>query len=579
MALFDLHSHFSFKPANSRNFGSGAMPDPDHWRERIRRRDEYVGLIPKIEGTVIKTSQAHVDSAVAGGFRTLCNVLYPLEQGFVGGMILKPTAMLCGFSKETLTDIRTGRASYFQHLEREYLNLVQNQSRRQYTNTGNSYRVVDSYAELERTLNADNKTLCLVNTIEGAHAFADNLYDKRGIAVDIHRAERSFVQRVGRRAGTSDFELYIESMVANIDKVTSNWSHTPFFVTFAHHYYNHLCGHSPSLDKIVGFLLPQHGSVLDHDGVSNVKFYNLGIRPWGKKILAHLLRRRNQVGTPVRRVLIDTKHMSPQARIDYMDIVNGLRANDHIPVIVSHTAVSGRKDLRATAANDGFPLLPGEKESTKYFYDGVINLFDDEIAHVVGTDGIIGLMIDERRIMGVHLPPEAGITMKQFEALVKVNKTALREWYEKKHKHAWGEMGDVEFEQERTKHVADMAARTPVLKPCYLSVLFRQMFHILDLVGKAGWDHIALGTDYDGLINPVDLYTQASDMSTLKSDLVDHWKAMCSHIDPAIKELYDRHLHGKSQAYWMEKVLNGNGMEFLRKYYHDDYLLNGKVTA
>jgi microsomal dipeptidase-like Zn-dependent dipeptidase len=577
MALLDLHTHFSFKPANSSSYDTAGIPDPDHWRERLRRKEDHVGIINVADRTVIKTSQAQGDMALAGGFRVICNALYPLERGFTGALALKPAAMLCGFSHHTMRDIHQGKVSYFQHLEREYMNLVQNQNKHGYTAPGNAYRVVDSYGELERILADGTNTLCVVNTVEGAHAFADNLYDRRGVAINIHSEERRFVRQVGRRSGESWFELYIEAMITNIDKVTSNWSHTPFFVSLGHHYYNHLCGHSPSLG-IIDLLFNQDGGVLDHDGTSIVNYYYLGIRPWGKKVVAHLLRRRNQLGTPVRRVLIDTKHMSPQARLDYMEIVEQLRANDPIPIIASHTAVSGRKDLKASIAAD-YRLLPGEGTSTQYFYDGIINLFDDEIVRIVASDGIMGLMIDERRIMGKALPPEAGISMAEFNVLVKKNKKALKAWFDKKHEHAWGNMSSAEFAQEAAAHAVDMATRTPQLKPCYLSVLFRQIFHILELVGQEGWQHIAIGTDYDGLINPVDIYPQANEMTTLKKDLVDHWKLMTEHPDAAIKAVYTKHLYGKSAAHWIEKVLWQNGMDFLRKYYNDDYLRNGKMIS
>lgn len=578
MPLFDLHAHFSFKPANSRSFATNVFPDPDHWNERFKRRADYSKLAG-IDNDVVKSSQLHGTSAMAGGFRVICNALYPLEQGFTSALLNKPLATLTGFSPEVLQDIYTRKQSYFQHLEREYTNLIANQGSTRHAPEGQRYRVVDSYAEIERTLAQAPDTICIINSIEGGHAFADNLVDRRGQPVSINEQEAKFLRRVGERKRNSWFELYVEAMIANIDKVTTNWEHTPLFVTLAHHYYNHLCGHSPSLTDMVQLFLPQTGGAPNAQGY-DTNYFHLGLRPWTKRIIAHLLRRRNSRGEPVRRVLIDTKHMSPRARLDYYEIVDMRRAdNDPIPIVVSHTAVSGRRDMRASIAND-HGLLPGEKQRSRYFYNGIINLFDDEILRVVKSDGIMGLMIDERRIMGESIPPEAGITMPTFKDRAQANRRLMRRWTQAKQEHAWGDLDDAALAQALAAIETDRAPLLAELRPAYLSVIFRQIFHVLDLVATPedpakGWSHLCLGTDYDGVINPIDIYPQSADMKDLKKDLVDFWNAMGKHADPAIAQLYTAHRYGQSTNALVEKLLWGNGMEFLRKYYHDGYLLHG----
>lgn len=583
MPIFDLHSHFSFKPANSRGFVENTLPDPDHWNERFKQKADFSDLITKLDKTIVKSSQLNGNAATEGGFRVIVNGLYPLEQGFTSKFLNKPLATLTGFSPEVLEQIYTRGQSYFQHLEREYLNLIAGQRARRYSAKGNSYRVVDSYTEIERTLANDPDTICILNSIEGAHAFGDNLFDRRGLPVSLFDAEKRFLRQVGPRKADSWFELYIESIISNIDRVKSTWEHTPFFVTLAHHYYNHLCGHSPSLTHEVQFFLPQSGGAPNPQGFDTNYFF-LGLRPWAMKVVAHLLKRENSRGEPVRRILIDTKHMSPQARLDYYAIVDQRLQffNDPIPIVVSHTAVSGRKDMARTIAND-HKLFADEKNSTRYFYDGVINLFDDEIRRVVASDGIMGLMIDERRIMGDALPPEAGIGKKEFDKTSKNNGREMHQWTLIKQSHAWGESDDAAYALALGASEQAMAVMLNVLRPAYLSVIFRQIFHILDLVSSAeapakGWDHIALGTDYDGVINPIDIYRQSSDMRSLRSDLIEFWNSTAAHPDPAIAALYTSHLYGKKPAFWVDKLLWSNGNEFLRKYFGDRYLKSGVVA-
>lgn len=577
MPLFDLHSHFSFKPANSHALGDGAIPDTDHWRERFTPKKDFSKKIMALEKTVVKSSQLDGNAAMDGGFRIVCNALYPLEQRFTSKLLLKDIGMLTGHAPEVIWDIFNWKYSNFQRLEREYTNLLAGQRNGRNAEGDYSYRVVDSYAEIERTLNGAPDTLCIVNSVEGAHAFADNLVDRLGHPLDIYAEERRFMRSVRPRGGDSWFELYVAAMVNNIDKVTSNWAHTPFFVNLAHHYYNHLCGHSPSLTGMVDFLLPQEGGAPNGAG-PDTNYYHLGIRPWGLKVVAQLLKRRTQLGQPVRRVLIDTKHMSPQARLDYYTTVVDPRREqfqDPIPIIASHTAVSGRKEMARSIAND-YDLLPDEREPSRYFYDGIINLFDDEIRRIVASDGIMGLMIDERRIMGNDVTPESGLTNKSYKQASDANKQLMKDWTMVGHRHAWGELSDVEYAQERKRVEDSMAPLLDRLRPAYLSVVLRQVFHILDLVGQDGWGHIAIGTDYDGVINPIDVYKRSSDMRTLPKDLESFWTAMTQHPDAGIRELYGRHLYGKSIRYWVNKLLWQNGNDFLKAYFTDDYLLKGR---
>ncbi|MFT4661082.1 MAG: hypothetical protein ACI8XB_001353 [Patiriisocius sp.] len=67
--IFDFLAHFSFKPANSKNFKSGKMPDPDHYFERFRTKNELgISLTNMIKG-VLKTSQVHGEAASEGQLR------------------------------------------------------------------------------------------------------------------------------------------------------------------------------------------------------------------------------------------------------------------------------------------------------------------------------------------------------------------------------------------------------------------------------------------------------------------------------------------------------------------------------
>jgi microsomal dipeptidase-like Zn-dependent dipeptidase len=390
-----------------------------------------------------------------------------------------------------------------------------------------------------------------------------------------------------------DFKRYVTELKDNIADIKTRWQFVPLFAGLSHHYYNHLAGHSPSLTGVVDLILNQDGATID-ETLQPLNFYYVGIHKWGAGIVNMLLERIAK-GVKVRRMLIDVKHMSPQARVDYYKILDARVAqdpSDHIPIIKSHSAVSGRRNLQRSIDNS-YEIFADEKESCKFFYDGIVNLFDDEIVRIVNSDGLIGLMIDERRIMGKVLPPEAGFKKKSdFNKIAKDSRKALNTIVRCKHKitRLLRDLRNDPTNQDMQRDIRDLQkqmqdaekvkeASIPKLKPAYMSVFFRQIFHMLDLTGKKGWDHLCLGTDYDGVINPIDIYAQCSDIANIQDDLDGFWNKMLQHTDNSIKSLYQRHLHGQSTIFWIRKLLLLNGMNFLKKYFNDDYLKDKKIPS
>lgn len=588
--LFDLHSHFSFKPANSVNHKTRLGPDPDHWEERFINKTEFSKFVSDKDGDVVKTSQLNGRSARAGGFRVVCNSLYPLERGFIQGFLQglgvldKVLGTLTGHSVRTLKDLREEKVSYYAIMQREYDNMLANQGKPASGAGSNDYQLVKSYAELKKALK-DSDAICIINSVEGMHSFASDMI-KDGKSQNIMAAERRYIKK-GRKDKL--FEAYLAQLSANLAEVKEDWAHPPFFVTFSHHFYNHLAGHSPSIDGLVNFITRQRVSTLQYGGPGHpfkplVVFY-AGIHRWALPVVNQLLGRHSGQQR-VRRVLVDVKHMSPQARLDYYAMVQLQQAaGDRIPIIMSHTGVSGRKDMQRSIDLD-FELHPDEQERSKYFYDGVINLFDDEIKTIIGSDGLIGMMIDERRIMGVTrninksrgkaLPPESGMDKKQFRNLTGYAQAKMSELNLCKHDLAWKGKSRTAIEKESKKIREELRSVADQLKRVYLSVLLRQIFHIVAVGGKEAWHHLTLGTDYDGVINPIDIYPRAEDMTDLRQDLIDHWQTQLA-APRAINQVYRKHLYGESPEYYVDKLLVLNGMNFLKKYYTDAYLRDGKL--
>ena len=254
-----------------------------------------------------------------------------------------------------------------------------------------------------------------------------------------------------------------------------------FFITYCHHFDNGLCGHARSM--------PRKAKILGLDQEDRI---NEGFNALGRKLLHHLLAvRQNESGifvddpTAGRRVLVDLKHMSLAGREEVMALVANYNAHhpDKIPLIASHNGYAGMDiaEMRSRVAPDA-PDDLREKDKTQvftrlsphfrrplHFNRWSINLAREEITAIVDSDGLIGLSL-EQNILGVKFGDK------------------LKEW-----------------DREDFTHLI-------VSQLCVMAEVANT---------HAFWRHIAIGSDYDGLINPVDGYPAAIFLARLREDVID----------------------------------------------------------
>ncbi len=272
------------------------------------------------------------------------------------------------------------------------------------------------------------------------------------------------------------------------------WKAAPLFITVAHHFYNELCGHTRSMKQGM------------YQTVNQKKGIGAGITPLGWKVMQELLAMDNG-----RRVLIDTKHMSLKARKEYYKMLeshNRLSHNDRVPIVCSHTGMSAHPTMKAS----GKKRDKTRKSRKSGFHNWSINLSDEEIKIISDSGGMIGLMVD-KGLLGSH---------KRVMAI---------------------------------REIGEQAAQ----KDALLELVAQNIFQAVDAVGsRAGWDVLALGTDYDGMITHVDMYPEASKLPELKSDLVDYLK----------RTRYAQDLwYGYEPEEMVQKVMQTNALAFLEKHY------------
>ena len=171
-----------------------------------------------------------------------------------------------------------------------------------------------------------------------------------------------------------------------------------------------------------------------------------------------------------KRILIDIKHMSTASRKTYYQLLESKYANENIPIIVSHGAVNGKRSIVEWEASDS--------KLSKTFSDVDINFYDSEILRIAKSKGIFGLQLDERRI---------------------ASKSAIRSsriyWPSKK---------------RRYKNKSEL--------------IWNQVQHIAEILNKNDlfcWETVAIGSDFDGIVNPIKGLWTAENIETIKPYLIE----------------------------------------------------------
>ncbi|MBT8178818.1 MAG: peptidase M19 [Eudoraea sp.] len=373
----DLHCHPSLKPfGKSFNY----KPTGVQGSRRSSKRSLWYFDPPSVFDKLLnyatgltKFSQSNFTSLAIGDVGVVCVSLYPLEKWFVRNkmkneLILDLASNFALGIGDKRIDYIQGIQDYYRDLENQYAFYRQLDGKIIRLPQGIfRYKLVRNYREisdLQKAAESDRgiQTICVIVTIEGLH-----------------------VLNTGLRKPHDE-----EEVMNNLEKIR-DWKYRPFFVTFAHHFWNHLCGHAESLTGII------------RKFADRTEGMDLGFTPLGLKVLRRMLD--NGDG---KRMLVDIKHMSPKARKEYYELLDSEEALfKDIPIIVSHGACNGLK-------SDEEPIVSFPETGDK-LNPVSINFYDDEILRIAKSEGIIGLQLDERRIASPG-------TLKETKKSVKRNK-------------------------------------------------------------------------------------------------------------------------------------------------------------
>ncbi len=304
----------------------------------------------------------------------------------------------------------------------------------------------------------NSDSIQVILTIEGAHSFIS-----------------------GNAENVKNKKFNINDVLDNIDYVKNknNWTYPPFFVALSHHFYNGLSGHAKSIYQSTR-LGQWFSRLLSQDEGKDTQ---INVNGW--KVINRLLCTDGDINN-TRRILIDVKHMSVTARKEYYCFVQLNNLNTEkikIPIIFSHGGYSGCKTMNELIDQKD----TDEKYNNSYSEFNIcsINLADDEIKIINDSEGLIGLNLDQRILSG----------RKVVDKAPKPRKNNLSKVYE-----YWG--------KQVFKNIIGIL-KAVIDDP-----------NATDTQKKHIWNCICIGSDFDGMINPVDGCISAQDYKKLKVQLI-----------------------------------------------------------
>jgi hypothetical protein len=445
-------------------------------------------------------SQADFTSLAKGGVKLIYISIYPIEQGWFNPKFLKE-GLISDMAARIVSKVPV-----------KFVNMVQSDDYNYFDFFHKEYHFLNEEDGRTHTVDGkDYKYIILKPTDDIDIVLQEE--NTIGVIMSVEGAQ-SFIpgNATDIENGTFDFEQTIR----NIEAVKT-WAHPPFFLSLSHHFYNGFCGHTRSLPAKASKLLNQTIGL------------NEPINENGRKLIDCFLSLGDYEGNG-QRILIDTKHMSVSARQEYYAKVRLFNQDkddlDKIPIVVSHTGYSGHPSMIAAISR---PDTDDEKyNDSDNFNNWSINLSDDEIIEVFDSNGIIGLNFDERILSGKH-------TLDDYNSR-----------FTKK----------------------DIKNRTLELRKFWTQQMIENILGIVkavvnsDLVQDAEkvkiWNMLAIGTDFDGMINPEDGFITAeefADFRTLVLELLPQQSGI------------DQLLQGLSVEQAVDKFMYDNAYNFAKMYY------------
>ncbi|MBI5372598.1 MAG: membrane dipeptidase [Sphingobacteriales bacterium] len=510
MPYFDFHLHPALKPQMS------LPPDfPSPW-EIIKLKFKHpnvITLLLKCSGiNEVVDSQASLSQLISGKLNLVVIALHPPEMAMMNDGLIQQIAaeeQTQYINLSRITDIGSGDI-YFRMLNEELANLKKNTS-----SNGKKLKLLSAFSQYKAS-NAD--TVHAVLTIEGAHAF------------------------FGPRQQKSETEIFTEYW-NNFETFTT--ANRIFSLNIAHLQDNGFCNHAFGIQ----IFKPK-------------PFY-----PRGNGITQHGFRLLQKMKE--KNILLDIKHTSLYARKQLYDFRIG---ETGWPLVCTHAGLTGiKKENRGKyfieTHHEGEFLSVRHYKPAGYllgtsFNPSSINLYDEDVFEVVASGGLIGLSLDQR-ILGV--PEEWMMSIDNMGDIYEEEIISPGE------KDFFKNVIQSDPDNSDIIIVADITNADKQDWPRFHARHFlNQVFHLFKICRDFNYNmgemarRICIGSDFDGMINPVDSCPNVTRLEKFKNYLVEHFKEWEKDFTEVTGIRVSSFITPKKL---MDNIFYQNGADFLKEQY------------
>jgi len=548
MPYFDLHCHPTFKHSLISKASQQATPIQELVQIRFNGlAAAFRGLIMWVFGDPLD-SQSAISQLFGGGSNLISHSIYALENAYTRSAIIRQLGCISNtLDAGKLDSIRNGTTGYSALTQEQIAVLVGlSQPNTPVGPGGRRLKIINDFAQYNP---ADSGTLHVILNFEGAHCFyTGQANNEPGMATGL-----------------------INNLISQ-----KKSGIRPLYITLVHHAQNVLANHA--------FAVPTQwagaGTTINI-GSGLVGGFNPegeGITPLGETFIDEALSTRN--GPPI---YIDVKHMSLGSRIAYYELRK--QRFPHIPIIASHMGVTGLS--WHDTHRKGQPIIRWVRRQANFIevkYNNIIsfpqtipqpsptnpqtaptsvvtfnpwsiNLYDEEITEILASDGLIGVSLDIR-ILGMGNDRQVA---HEHEA----ERLSLNEQLFSVHEHLGH--GQNDFDQLPDNRIQASLA--------HVEYLCNNLLHIVGVgrktIGDRVWDHICLGSDFDGLIASIEVQTNRR----VKANTIPDLRAKLKELLPKVAKKMGIPLiiDGTPTEAFLETILDKfflkNALRFLKKHY------------
>ena len=265
-------------------------------------------------------------------------------------------------------------------------------------------------------------------------------------------------------------------------------------------------------------------------------------------------------------IFIDIKHMSLQSRKQFY-AYRRERGYENIPIIASHmgcTGISWKPEViksyveKKIILSDTVEVIytkpkgrGGPLRSKTMFNPWSINLYDEEIPIILESGGLIGINMD-KRILGAKKVCGEFFSPVEYSAL-----------FDDPLPRSLGPRSVREEElYEDPEHESDPYRRDNAFN--HLRHLCNQILHIVEVGGPKAWKQICIGSDFDGLIDPINGCISQSEFQPLEKQMAAMLQQM---IRESKRNRPEFDFKEGSLPARVRDILFNNGVRFLQQHF------------